>query len=200
MKKRMLAWIMTMCMVLSLLPVSALAAPEDGSASGGKVESAQATVTSEDGLVTFTKTVEKVAESENTFEITLAATTKDTVTPVPAETSDIVLVIDKSASMNRDGRMEGAQAAANAFAEIVLAEDYQDINQIAVVSYNKEPGVNLPLTSSLTDVKDAVDAIEPKGGTNTQGGIHAAREILDTSTADHKVIVLLSDGKYFFRF
>ena len=29
MKKRMLAWIMTMCMVLSLLPVSALAVEED---------------------------------------------------------------------------------------------------------------------------------------------------------------------------
>ena len=192
MKKRMLAWIMTACMVLSLLPVSALAVDDDP-ASGGKVNTA--TATAQDDLVTFTKTVKKVAESKNTFEITLEAVTKDTVTAIPAETSDIVLVIDKSASMDRDGRMEGAQAAANAFAEIVLAEDYQDINRIAVVSYNKEPGVNLFLTSSLTDVKNAVDAIEPKGGTNTQGGIHAAREILDNSTADHKVIVLLSDGE-----
>ena len=72
MKKRMLAWIMTMCMVLSLLPVSALAVDND-SASGGKVDKETATVTSDDGLVTFTKTVEKVAESANTFEITLKA-------------------------------------------------------------------------------------------------------------------------------
>ena len=81
MKKRMLAWIMTACMVLSLLPVSALAV-DDNSASGGKVNTA--TATAQDELVTFTKTVEKVAESANTFKITLKAVTKDTVTAIPA--------------------------------------------------------------------------------------------------------------------
>ena len=191
MKKRMLAWIMTMCMVLSLLPVSALAVDDD-SASGGKVNTT--TATAQDDLVTFTKTVEKVAK--NTFEITLKAVTKDTVTPVPAETSDIVLVIDESRSMDDDDRMDNAQTAATQFATTVLDEENEGRNRIAVASFGTEYEIKLGLTSELQAVIDAVSSLDAdQGGTNIQGGIYAAREALSSSTADNKIIVLLSDGE-----
>ena len=193
MKKRLLAGIMSLCMVFSLLPVSALAV--DKSASGGKVNTAEATVTSEDDLVTFTKTAKKVAGSKNTFEITLEAVTKDTVTAIPAETSDIVLVIDGSGSMDDDDRLQGAKDAANAFTDIVLAEEYQDINKVAVISFGEGQNIDQSLTNAAQEVKNAVNGITAGGGTNTQGAIHAAREVLKDSAADHKVIVLLSDGE-----
>ena len=126
MKKRLLAGIMSLCMVFSLLPVSALAV--DTSASGGKVE--KATATAQDDLVTFTKTVSKVDGVANTFQVELKAETKDTVTPIPAETSDIVLVIDASSSMNDDNRMETAKEAAISFAETVLDEANEGRNQM----------------------------------------------------------------------
>ena len=62
MKKRMLAWIMTMCMVLSLLPVSALAVDEDEQTGG------------ED---TNQKEVELILESEDQKSATLIGTTYD---------------------------------------------------------------------------------------------------------------------------
>ena len=194
MKKRLLAGIMSLCMVFSLLPVSALAV--DKSASGGKVNTAEATVTSEDDLVTFTKTAKKVAGSKNTFEITLEAVTKDTVTAIPAETSDIVLVIDESRSMDDDDRMDNAQTAATQFATTVLDEENEGRNRIAVASFGTEYEIKLGLTSELQAVIDAVSSLDAdQGGTNIQGGIYAAREALSSSTADNKIIVLLSDGE-----
>ena len=191
MKKRLLAGIMSLCMVFSLLPVSALAV--DNSASGGKVETA--TATAQDDLVTFTKTVSKVDGTANTFQVELKAETKDTVTPIPAETSDIVLVIDGSGSMGDDRRLQGAKDAANAFAAIVLAEEYQEINKVSVISFGTGQKVETELTNDLSTVQDKINGITPGGGTNTQGAIHAAREVLADSEADHKVIVLLSDGE-----
>ena len=80
MKKRLLAAIMSLCMVVSLLPVSAFAAGNEGE-------------------VTATKTWEQVdGEKSNTFEITLSVQGE----PIPTTTesaADVVLVVDNSGSM-----------------------------------------------------------------------------------------------------
>ena len=81
MKKRLLAAIMSLCMVVSLLPVSAFAAGDEGE-------------------VTATKTWEQVGgEKSNTFEITLSVQ-GNPITMTTESAADVVLVVDNSGSMS----------------------------------------------------------------------------------------------------
>lgn len=81
MKKRLLAAIMSLCMVVSLLPVSAFAAGNEGE-------------------VTATKTWEQVGgEKSNTFEITLSVQ-GNPITTTTESAADVVLVVDNSGSMS----------------------------------------------------------------------------------------------------
>ena len=95
--KRVLSVLLTLIMILGLLPTSVLAVDEQVPAEvvyeGGET-------TSEDGLVTASKTIKHTGE--NNFEITLEVTTKDQVTTTPAEDTHVVLVIDRSNSMAGD--------------------------------------------------------------------------------------------------
>ena len=70
MKKRMLAWIMTMCMVLSLLPVSALAVGEEEQTGGEGCLS----VPGKTGTVTRPNYVKAIAFNENMEAYEIEAT------------------------------------------------------------------------------------------------------------------------------
>ena len=91
MKKRLLAALLTFCMVLTLLPVSALAADPPMTGDIGK---AQATYS--DGGLNITKTLTK--KDENLF-LQFEAYVTGTVTPIETKPLDIVLVLDVSGSM-----------------------------------------------------------------------------------------------------
>ena len=88
MKKRMLAWIMTMCMVLSLLPVSALAVDNGTRA--------------DDSGIVFSKTVSGKPDESGAYTLTLEAYATGETTTVPGVKAplDIALVLDVSGSMD----------------------------------------------------------------------------------------------------
>ena len=146
--------------------------------------------------VTVSKTAKYV--SKNKYEITLEVTIPGDVT-VQGQSADVVLVIDRSNSMNDDRKLESAKNAAKAFANTLLADSVTADVQLAVVSYNRTADIKCGLIASGSQVENAVDGIWAdggmNGGTNIQAGIHEAREILSSSTADKKVIVVLSDGE-----
>ena len=200
MKKKFLALVLTLAMVLSLVPVTALAtgATQPNIQNSGPV-------TSNDGYVDLEKTAAAVEESDNdnTFEITLKATVRNGTQEGTETSTNAVLVIDRSGSMNNEengDRITPAQNAAKAFASVVLGEGANAQNKIAVVSYADEAKRNIDLSSDLDTVKDAIN-FSAYGGTNIQAGIKAARDILQSSRADNKVILVLSDGEptYSFR-
>lgn len=200
MKKKFLALVLTLAMVLSLVPVTALAAD-----TGQSNIQNPASVTSEDKYVELEKTAAAVegSDSDNTFEITLKATVKDGKQEGAKTSTDAVLVIDRSGSMmsEKNGdRITPAQDAAKAFASVVLGEGANKQNQIAVVSYAESATTDTGLSSDLETVKNAIN-FSAYGGTNIQAGIKAARDILQSSRADNKVILVLSDGEptYSFR-
>lgn len=122
----------------------------------------------------------------NTWDITLRIEGKDT-----KETSDIVLVIDRSGSMGDNGRMISAKNAAKAFVDELLPSD---TTRIGIVSFAGDVSVNSELTSDKSDLKSKIENLKADGGTFTQAGIKQAEEMLKDSSADHKHIVLLSDG------
>ncbi|MFB0958985.1 MAG: Cna B-type domain-containing protein, partial [Clostridiaceae bacterium] len=149
------------------------------------------------GQVTIDKYAVPVPGLVNTWDVTLRIEGMET-----AKSSDIVLVIDRSGSM-LGTKLSGAKTAAKAFVS-ALADDPN--TRIALVSfasaYNGATTVtthtgllNVNVAANRTTLNNAIDSLVALGGTNTQAGIRAASQILATSTADYKNIVLLSDGE-----
>ena len=114
MKKKFLALVLTLAMVLSLVPVTALATdgPPDtasgdvvyghytneGNWESGKPEKAIPD-SLKDTVTTVDKTAEKVAGQDNQYEVTLKVQMKQKETAVPPGAAATVLVIDTSGSM-----------------------------------------------------------------------------------------------------
>ena len=115
MKKKFLALVLTLAMVLSLVPVTALATdgPPDtasgdvvyghytneGNWESGKPEKAIPD-SLKDTVTTVDKTATKVAGQDNQYEVTLKVQMKQKETAVPPGAAATVLVIDTSGSMN----------------------------------------------------------------------------------------------------
>ena len=141
------------------------------------------------GEVRLNKTATAVPGMVNTWEIELEITARNT-----EETSDIVLVIDTSGSMRDNGRMDAAKVAARNFVNTLLPESGPSNTRIALVSYASGVGTKIDFTSNRQTLLNAINGLWATGGTFTQAGLHQADEYLDGSNADHKNIVLLSDG------
>ncbi|SPT75407.1 Mg-chelatase subunit ChlD [Arcanobacterium haemolyticum] len=140
------------------------------------------------GEVMLFKEAKPVDGMLNTWDVTLRVEAKDK----QPETADIVLVIDTSGSMNDRGRMDKAKEAAKEFVDKLLPSE---ATHIGVVSFGSDVHVVQPLTDDQKALNQAIRGLHASGGTFTQGGIKQAREMLAKSAADHKHIVLLSDGK-----
>lgn len=142
------------------------------------------------GDVYLFKTVREIPGTLNTFHVTLHVEAKDAV-----KSNDIVLVIDTSGSM-AGARIANAKAAARQFINEILVPE-QTLTRIALVSFARDPSIRRNFTSyaNKQSLINAVNDLQPGGGTNTQGGIHTAQTLLDNSNAEYKNIVLLSDGQ-----
>uniref|UniRef100_UPI002625143B vWA domain-containing protein n=1 Tax=uncultured Flavonifractor sp. TaxID=1193534 RepID=UPI002625143B len=103
--------------------------------------------------------------------------------------------------MDRDNRIDTAKSEAIKFAEQVLDPTSGAGNRVAVVSFDGNIGsepdytTQCGLSANLDAVSSAINGIITGGGTNIQAGIMAARTLLQNSTADNQVIILLSDGE-----
>ena len=112
MRKRILSACMALCLMLTMLPVNALAAPGDEETTGGEemtIQRADSGLEREDKYYTFDGyevdapqdadiTLHKQAtpNEDGTYKVTLSATAEETIQVVPTE---VVFVIDGSASM-----------------------------------------------------------------------------------------------------
>jgi len=142
------------------------------------------------GGVMLFKEAEPVAGMVNTWDITLRIEGKDK--PV---TSDIILVIDTSGSMSGT-RLAAAKSAANSFIDTLLPSDTtSDTTRIGIVNFDYYAHDPHALSNNVTTLKSAINGLNANGGTFTQAGVKQAEAMLANSNADHKHIVLLSDGE-----
>lgn len=118
--------------------------------------------------------------------------TSSTVTT--ATPADIVLVMDKSGSMNDDNRDANAQRAAKALAKKLLTTENSTDQQVrmAVVTFNKNATLKQDFTTSASRIESAVSQT-PDGGTNWEAALKQANDLQGRSGVK-KHIIFLSDG------
>lgn len=183
--KRISAFFMAMLMMLTVFSAFSAVSAE-GEAAGGTQP-----VWPAQGSIKLDKDAAAVEGAENLWEVTLGIQGKNFET-----TSDVVLVIDCSGSMEGT-KLTNTRKAAKAFGQKLLADG--STTRIAIVTFiDKATAHNnghFYGATELSAFEAAVDAATyAKGGTNQQAGIHKAQELLNTSSAGLKNIVILSDG------
>ena len=194
MKKRFLSIVLAVLMLVSVLPISALAADVEPPIA----ETGVSTKTSENTTgPKLEKSAQWVDEKAGIAKITIKVTGEQPTQST--KKTDIVLVIDRSLSMTQYGRdwLDNAKKAAKVFAKKVLTGDPNV--RIAVVAYAAKTIDNRDFSSKLATVENNIDAINTNNGnwhgTNIQAGIHSARERLKKSDKDaDKFMIVLADG------
>ena len=103
---------------------------------------------------------------------------------------DIVLVLDTSGSMSGTPLDETKKAATN-FVDTILEEDAS----IGVVNYDNEANMASDFSNSKNSLDSIINDLRTGGGTNIEAGLRSAEEMLNSSQAKKKIIVLMSDGE-----
>lgn len=132
-------------------------------------------------------------DNPNAWDVTLQVETGN-ATP---EKADIVLVLDASASMEKENRLYYAKVAAKAFIKKMLPDGVNTENvRVALVTFYEEVQVLSNFTKDASRLESLIDRqIRLGNSTNIQGAVHQARRLLENSSASQKHIVLLSDGE-----
>lgn len=186
--KQALALVLALVMALSLVALPSFAADEDSTGTG----TAQPEWPAE-GSIKLDKDAKAVEGQENLWEVTLGIQGKNYST-----NSDVVLVIDKSGSMNDDDKLRDTKKAAIAFGEKLLTKG--STTRIAIVTYaDNATSINkghFYTADELDAFKSQINGITASGGTNQQAGIYKAQQLLDSDSpvGNLKNIVILSDG------
>lgn len=197
--KRALSLLMALVMSLSLVQITAFAAVDTTGTTQKDAKVVFRGGSNNDGTVEVSKTVEKAAGT-NDFEITLQVTVPKDQTIETGEGANVVLVMDRSNSMN-DGGGKGFKNAKKAATTFVNKLMEKGGNKVAVVGFGNNYEVSSELTGDKDDALKAVDAAtkpfnnDNNGGTNIQAGIYAARNILADHKDEQNFIIVFSDGK-----
>lgn len=196
MKKRLLAAIMSLCMIVSLLPVSAFAVEPEPNP----------------GAV-FTKSA-KLDENTGNVTITMEAyaTGEEVVIPGKSVPLNIVLVLDQSGSMTdpfgNTTRQAAMKQAVSSFvgevAKNAAENDPQDEvhHQIGIVTFGSDSYVLLPLTDAEDheqQIKQKINSLpnSPYGATQVDKGMSAAKDMLNgpgVQEDSKKVVIVFTDG------
>ena len=188
--KRALALLLALVMALSLVALPSFA---EGEETGGGTETTQP-VWPNEGAIQLNKEAKPVQGKDGVYEITLTIEGKNYKT-----NSDVVLVIDKSGSMNDDNKLRDTKKAAIAFGEKLLTEG--STTRIAIVTYAETAASindgHFYTADELDAFKSQINGITASGGTNQQAGVYKAQQLLDSDSpaGNLKNIVILSDGE-----
>lgn len=137
------------------------------------------------------------------YTLNLTASGDSTSSTVTTATpADIVLVMDKSGSMNENNRDANAQKAAKDLAKKLLTGTNSKLPpeqqvQMAVVTFSTEASPKQKFTTNVSEINNAVRG-NPDGGTNWEAALKQANDLQGRSGVK-KHIIFLSDGNPTYR-
>lgn len=126
------------------------------------------------------------------YKVTPSGTSTTPTTPTTDISRDIVLVLDTSGSMSGTS-LTYTKAAATKFVDQIL--DASKSTNIAIVTYAGSANTLIGLTNDKAALTKAIDGISTNGMTNIYTAMQAADTILQSSKANKKAIVIMSDGE-----
>ena len=131
--------------------------------------------------------------------------TAATVTIEAPKKRDIVLVLDRSGSMedpvtwgSRTSKWEDAVAAVGYFIEAINAT-VDDTERVGVASYSDNATVDRSMTTNYSRVTSKVNNLDTGGATNIGDGIEKGMTVMLGARTDldiEKIIVVLTDGTW----
>lgn len=131
-----------------------------------------------------------------TFTVTLSLTAEPDIVSNP---TDIVLILDRSGSMTQS--LPSLKEAAKTFIDIIdEATDGVQNGQIGngshigIVSFATTATQDAPLSTSVSELKTAVDALSAGGSTNHADAFTKALALFDPLSSNEKVMVMFTDG------
>ena len=204
MKKKFLALVLTLAMVLSLVPVTALATDGTSGTTTNDVvyvhydgstwrENAPTRTDGLDDKVTVDKTATKVAD--NQYNVTLTVQMKHKETAVLPSAAATVLVIDKSGSMNDNNRLPAAKTAAINFLKSYSGFSDSDFDAdgslknnvsnkslkryVSLVTFNdsasvKQNWIDVSTKTGYDKLFKAINGIKATEGTNLDAALRLA--------------------------
>ncbi|WP_089695772.1 vWA domain-containing protein [Halogranum gelatinilyticum] len=115
------------------------------------------------------------------------------------DTTDVMIVLDRSGSMDNAAQGGGTKlAAAKSSAKTLVSILEPGMNagnvSVGVASYAGSASLNQGLTTTKTDVDTAIDSLVANGSTNIEAGIDTAQAELATGSNTVKVMVVLTNG------
>ena len=135
---------------------------------------------------------------DGTLKVTLALSASPDIASNP---TDIVLVLDRSGSM-AGSPLENMKSGADTFIDIIdeATDSTQDGvigsgSRIGIVSFADTATADTPLSTSVADLKAAVNALTAGGSTNHADAFTKAAGLFDPMSSNAKVIVMFTDGK-----
>lgn len=138
------------------------------------------------------------------YTLNLTASGDSTSSTVTTATpADIVLVMDKSGSMNENNRDANAQKAAKDLAKKLLTGTNSKLPpeqqvQMAVVTFSTEASLKQKFTTNVSEINNAVRG-NPDGDTNWEAALKQANDMQGGRRGVKKHIIFLSDGNPTYR-
>ena len=136
-------------------------------------------------------------DCDGSLRVTLALTAAPDIISNP---TDIVLLLDRSGSM-AGTPLASMKLGAKTFIDIIAeatggASDGQIAggSRIGIVSFADNAVTNAPLITSVDTLKNAVDVLAAGGQTNHAAAFSRGTELLESSTANTRVMVMFTDG------
>ncbi|MDU1313715.1 MAG: VWA domain-containing protein [Clostridium septicum] len=151
--------------------------------------------------------IDKTAEAVGNGQYKITLDVKGDLKEIPPKPADIVLVIDKSNSM--EDKIRQVRAAVNNFIDNILGA-YGETTRISVVTFSgpndfytranneKNSQIVHDFSNDINSLKSKINRISLTGGTNTESGIWRAGQKLDESKNARpdasRYVVFFTDG------